>query len=111
PAQRVDQYLANSRTTQGRIHAYFGRDSRVVHPPVDTERFTPRTPGSNYLVLSELMPHKRIDVAVEAFNRLGLPLLVAGDGPEMRHLRSLARPAVRPLGRVSDSEVAEPLQG
>ena len=110
-AQRVDQYLANSRTTQGRIRAYFGRDSRVVHPPVETERFAPGTPGDHYLVLSELMPHKRIDVAVEAFNRLGLPLLVAGDGPEMRHLRSLAGPTVRLLGRVSDSEVAELLQG
>ena len=110
-AQRVDQYLANSRTTQARIRAYFGRDSRVVYPPVDTERFGPRPLGDHYLVLSELMPHKRIDVAVEAFRRLGLPLLVAGDGPEMRRLRALAGPRTRLLGRVSDADVENLLGG
>ena len=83
--------MTNSRTTQARIKAYFGRESRVVYPPVDTERFRPRPVGDHYLVLSELMPHKRIDVAVEAFNRLRLPLVVAGDGPDRRRLRRLAR--------------------
>ena len=106
-AQRVDQYLANSRTTQGRIRAYFGRDSRVVHPPVDTTRFSRRPVGDHYLVLSELMPHKRIDIAVRAFRELGLPLLVVGDGPEMRRLRALAGQGTKLLGRVSDAEVAE----
>src|ERR687885_123218 len=69
-AQRVDAYLANSQTTRRRITAYFGRDSRVVHPPVDTARFDPsRAPApadaGHYMVLSELMAHKRIDVAIE----------------------------------------------
>jgi glycosyltransferase involved in cell wall biosynthesis len=110
-AQRVDSYLANSETTQRRIQAYFGRDSRVVHPPVETDRFDPRTAAGgrgsdHYLVLSELMPHKRIDVAVQAFNRLRLPLVVAGDGPDLRRLRALAGPTVRFAGRVSDAEVA-----
>src|SRR3954470_5135028 len=81
-AQRVDRYVTNSHTTQSRVRAYFGRDSNVVYPPVDTARFTPETPGDRYLVLSELMPHKRIDLAVRAFTRLGLPLTVAGDGPD-----------------------------
>src|SRR5919202_1620336 len=79
-AQRVDSYVANSRTTSGRIRAYFGRESRVIHPPVQTDRFEPLPAdrlGDHYLVLSELMPHKRIDVAVHAFNELGLPLVVA----------------------------------
>ena len=111
----MDAYLANSATTQRRIQAYFGRDSRVVHPPVEIERFDPSGAaggerGDHYLVLSELMPHKRIDVAVEAFNRLRMPLVVAGDGPDMRRLRALAGPTVKFAGRVSDQEVARLLE-
>jgi glycosyltransferase involved in cell wall biosynthesis len=110
-AQRVNGYLANSQTTHRRIQAYFGRDSRVVHPPVETERFDPSAAargvtGDHHLVLSELMPHKRIDVAIHAFNQLRLPLVVAGDGPDMRRLRALAGPTVRFTGRVSDQDVA-----
>ncbi|MFL5885443.1 MAG: glycosyltransferase [Thermoleophilaceae bacterium] len=105
-AQRVDSYLANSRTTQARIRAYFGRDSRVVYPPVEVGRFSPGKVGDRYVVLSELMPHKRIDVAVEAFNRLRLPLVVAGDGPDARRLKRLAGPTVSFVGRISDADVA-----
>ncbi len=105
-AQRVNRYLTNSRTTQARIRAYFGRESTVVHPPVETSRFQRGDVGDNYLVLSELMPHKRIDVAVQAFNRLRLPLLIAGDGPDMRRLRRLAGPTVSFAGRVSDEDAA-----
>jgi glycosyltransferase involved in cell wall biosynthesis len=110
-AQRVDRYLANSRSTQKRISAYFGRDSTVVYPPVETERFSPGPVGDYYLVLSELMPHKRIGTAVEAFNRLRRPLVVVGDGPDMRRLRRLAGPTVRLLGRVDDARVAQLLSG
>jgi glycosyltransferase involved in cell wall biosynthesis len=106
-AQRVNRYVTNSRTTQARIRAYFGRESTVVHPPVDTSRFSPGEVGDSYLVLSELMPHKRIDVAVQAFNRLGLPLVVAGDGPDMRRLRRLAGSNVSFAGRVTDATAAE----
>jgi glycosyltransferase involved in cell wall biosynthesis len=105
-AQRVDRYVAISRTTQKRIASYFGRDSHIVHPPVDTSRFSPGPVGDHYVILSELMPHKRIDTAVHAFNQLGLPLVVVGDGPDERRLRRLARPNVRFAGRVSDAEVA-----
>jgi glycosyltransferase involved in cell wall biosynthesis len=109
-AQRVNRYVTNSRTTQARIRAYFGRESTVVHPPVDTSRFEPGPVGDHYLVLSELMPHKRIDMAVAAFNRLRLPLVIAGDGPDMRRLRRLAGPTVSFLGRVPDGEAARLLQ-
>jgi glycosyltransferase involved in cell wall biosynthesis len=109
-AQRVDRYVTNSRTTQARIKTYFGRDSLVVYPPVDSGRFTPGRPDQHYLVLSELVSHKRIDVAIEAFNRLGLPLIVAGDGPDRRRLRRLAGRNIRFAGRVSDEGVAELLQ-
>jgi glycosyltransferase involved in cell wall biosynthesis len=105
-AQRVDRYVTNSGTTQARIRAYFGREANIVYPPVDTGRFAVGPVGDHYLVLSELMPHKRIDVAVEAFTRLGLPLVVAGDGPAARRLARTAGPTIRFAGRVSDAEAA-----
>ena len=105
-AQRVDRYITNSRTTQARIRNYWNRDSVVVYPPVETSRFQPGEVGQHYMVLSELMPHKRIDVAIEAFNKLGLPLVVCGDGPEARALRRIAGPTIQFVGRVSDPEAA-----
>jgi len=105
-AQRVDRYVTNSRTTQARIKAYFGRDSHIVYPPVATERFRPQPAGDHYLVLSELVSHKQIDVAIEAFNRMRLPLVVTGAGPDRRRLRQLAGPTIRFAGRVSDNEAA-----
>jgi glycosyltransferase involved in cell wall biosynthesis len=107
-AQRVDRYVANSETTRRRIGRYFNRDATVLHPPVDTARFTAAGEiGDSYVVLSELMEHKRIDLAVRAFNRLGLPLLVVGNGPDARRLHRLAGPTVRFTGRLSDQRVAE----
>jgi glycosyltransferase involved in cell wall biosynthesis len=110
-AQRVDRYVANSETTQRRIARYWGRDSTVLHPPVETGRFTPRDDvGDSYVVLSELMPHKRIDLAIEAFNRLRLPLTIVGNGPDARRLRRLAGPTIQFTGRVSDEEAAYQLE-
>src|SRR6201995_2162071 len=109
-AQRVDAYVANSAITAGRIRRYFGRDAEVLHPPVELGRFAPGPVGEHYLVLAELMPHKRIDVAIRAFNELGRPLVVVGDGPEARRLRRLAGPTVRLTGRLGDGEVAELLR-
>ncbi len=106
-AQRVDRYVAISRTTQGRIESYFGRESSIVYPPVETSRFAPGVAGEHYLVLSELMPHKGIDTAVRAFSALGRPLVVVGDGPDWQRLRRLARPNVTFTGRASDERVAE----
>jgi glycosyltransferase involved in cell wall biosynthesis len=106
-AQRVDRYITNSRITQARIKTYFGRDSRIVYPPVATGRFRPGAVGDHYLVLSELVSHKRIDAAVHAFNRLGLPLVIAGDGPDRRRLRRLAGASISFAGRVSDEEAEE----
>jgi glycosyltransferase involved in cell wall biosynthesis len=105
-AQRVDRYVANSETTRRRIARYFTREAEVVYPPVEIERFTPATPGDHYVVLSELMPHKRIELAVQAFNALRRPLVVVGDGPDARRLQRLAGPTVRFTGRVPDVEVA-----
>jgi glycosyltransferase involved in cell wall biosynthesis len=110
-AQRVDRYIANSATTQRRVARYFNRDATVLHPPVETQRFAPGQVGDYYLVVSELMAHKQIGVAVEAFNRLRLPLVVVGDGPESRRLRRMAGPTVRFEGRVSDAEAEELFAG
>ena len=109
-AQRVDAYVANSAVTAARIRRYFGRDAKILHPPVELSRFSPGPVGAHYLVLAELMAHKRIDVAIRAFNALRLPLVVVGDGPESRRLRRLAGPTVRLTGRLSDGEVADLLR-
>src|SRR3954467_834093 len=105
-AQRVDRYVANSRMTAERVRRYLGRDSTVVHPPVEIDRFSPRAVGEHYVVLAELMAHKRLDIAIEAFSRLGLPLVVIGAGPGRRRLRRLAGPTVTFTGRLSDAGVA-----
>jgi glycosyltransferase involved in cell wall biosynthesis len=110
-AQRTNRYIANSQTTQARIRAYFGRDADIVYPPVETGRFSPGAVGDYYLLVSELMPHKQIDIAVDAFNRLRLPLVIVGDGPDGRRLRRRAGPSVSFAGRVSDAEVATLMEG
>ena len=109
-AQRTDRYVANSRTTQARIRAYFGREARVVYPPVETSRFKPGCVGDHYVIVSELMGHKQIDEAIVAFNHLRLPLIVIGDGPAGRSLRRMAGPTVTFTGRLPDETVAEILQ-
>lgn len=106
-ASRVTEFIAISRTVQERIRRFYGRESRVVYSPVDTSQYRPVAPGEKgdyYLVLSRLLPYKRIDVAVEACNRLRLPLVVAGEGRDAPRLRQLAGPTVRMTGRVSDAE-------
>jgi glycosyltransferase involved in cell wall biosynthesis len=110
-AQRVDRYMANSATTRRRVAHYFNREATLVYPPVEIDRFAPGPVGDYYMVLSELMHHKRIGVAVEAFNRLHQPLIVVGDGPDARRLRRLAGPTVHFAGRVSDAEAARLLAG
>src|SRR4051795_2028759 len=109
-AQKVDRYVANSETTARRVRRYFSRDAAVVSPPVELERFRVAgrdAVGAEYVVLSELMRHKRIDVAIEAFNRLRLPLVVVGNGPDERRLHRLAGPTVRFEGRVSAERAAQ----
>ncbi|MEI7889422.1 MAG: glycosyltransferase [Actinomycetes bacterium] len=110
-AREVDLYVANGEITRERLARSFGRSSSVLHPPVDVGRFRVGRPGDRFVVLSELMTHKRIDVIVQACSQMGLPLTVMGDGPDLRRLRSLAGETVEFTGRVADSEVAERLSG
>ncbi len=110
-ARRTDRYIANSTVTRERIRAYFGRESQVVYPAVETSRFVPGQVEDHYVTVAELMPHKQLDVAIAAFNELQRPLVVIGDGPVARQLRRLAGPTVTFTGRVSDPEVARIVAG
>lgn len=100
---RVDVFLANSTHTARAIRECYGREATVVHPPVDTEFFTPDPAierGEHYLVLSALEPYKRIDLAIEAANRLGVQLRIGGDGSQRRRLERLAGATVCFLGEI-----------
>jgi len=104
-AQRVDLFVANSKTVQERIKKYYGRDSIVIHPPVETEKFYISNEPKNYfLVGGRLVPYKRYDLIVEAFNRIGLPLKIFGTGPIEADLKKQAKKNIEFLGRVSDEE-------
>lgn len=107
-ADRVDLFIANSRTVAERIRKYYGRDSEVVYPPVETAMFSAADgPGEFYLAGGRLVPYKRFDLVIEAFNRLGLPLVIFGDGPLHGDFVRKARPNIRFAGRVSDEKKAE----
>lgn len=103
----VDHFVAISQHIADRIRRVYGRAADVIHPPVDVERFrVADTAGEFYLVVSALVPYKRVDLAVVAARRLQRRLLVVGAGPEERSLRALAGPTVEFLGWRSDREVA-----
>jgi glycosyltransferase involved in cell wall biosynthesis len=103
-AQRVDRIAANSAYISDRILKYYGRQSTVIYPPVDTKRgWIEQNHDDYYLSVSRLVPGKRVDLLVEACNRLGRKLVIAGDGPEMARLRLMAGPTVELLGRVDES--------
>jgi len=98
-AARVDHFVANSHCVKQRIERYYHRDAQVIHPPVDVDRFEPTAEiGDAYLMVGELVPYKRPELAVEAFNRLGLPLIVIGGGERLKAVRALAGPTVKVLG-------------
>lgn len=106
-AGRVDAFATISREVQGRVRHLYGRESVIVHPPVNTHNFAPREGGQGeyFLIVSRLIPYKRIDLAIEALNGLGLPLWIAGEGRDRAKLEALAEPNVRFLGRVPDAEL------
>ncbi|MBW2059621.1 MAG: glycosyltransferase [Deltaproteobacteria bacterium] len=107
-SERVDHFIAISRHVARRIKKYYRRDSKIIHPPVDTRRFRV-SKGSDdfYLIVSALAPYKGIDLAVQAFNRLGYPLKLIGSGQDEKRLRAMARPNIEFLGWQPDDVVAE----
>jgi glycosyltransferase involved in cell wall biosynthesis len=106
-ATRVDRYVAISHYVAGRIGRYYNRRSAVVHPPVDTDFYTPesRSSSAGFLIVSALVPYKRLDVAIEACRRVNVPLTIIGTGPEEARLRAQAGPDVRFLGWLRDEEI------
>lgn len=110
-ADRVDRFVANSHFVAGRIRKYWRRDAEVVHPPVEVSSFSPHERrGPHYLLLGQLVPYKRADLAVRAFTELGLPLVVVGDGAERAALARHAGRSVELLGPQPFEVVRELLQ-
>lgn len=106
-ADRVDHFIANSETVKNRISKYYRRDSTVINPPVDTDKFFVSDKLGEYFVAGgRLVPYKRVDLVVQAFNRLGWPLKIFGIGPELKKLKNIARPNIEFLGKISEEEKA-----
>ena len=106
-AGRVTVYLAGSELVRRRIGDYYGRESAVLHPPVETRRFTPAEPEDFFLTVGEVVRHKRVDVAIEAARRAGRRIKVVGTGPELPRLCARHGDHVEFLGRLSDEELAD----
>lgn len=107
-ADRVDHFVAISETVRQRIKKFYRRDATVIHPPVHVARFVLEDSHDDYfLVVSRLIPYKRIDVAVQAFGLLGLPLKIVGDGRDRTRLEAMAKPNVEFLGRLPDRQVEQ----
>lgn len=108
-AQRPDVLLANSSHIQAEIKRYYDRDSTVVFPPVSLERFqkpaSKKTDRHGFIVSGRQTPYKRFDLAIEACNKLSLPLKVIGGGPDNARLKQIAGPTIQFLGRVSDAKL------
>jgi glycosyltransferase involved in cell wall biosynthesis len=111
-AQRVDDFVANSRTTWDRIRKFYRRTATIIEPPIHAAQFAggDSSDGGYYLIVSRLQSYKRFDLAVAAATRLGLRLIVAGRGPDLARLRGLAGPTVEFTGYVSDRERISLLQ-
>jgi len=107
-AKRVDHWIANSDVVRARIKRYYARDSEVIHPPVDVDAFAPAAErGDFWVIVSRLSAYKRVDVAVEAFNEVGMRLIVVGDGRERSALERIAHDNVTFAGRVDDATVKQ----
>ncbi len=106
----VHHFIAISKDIQARIKEYYQRNSVVIHPPVDTNRFQPvegKPEGDYYLVVSRLIPYKRIDLAVQALNALGQRLIIVGDGRDRKSLEAMAGPSVEFKGRLPWNKVVQ----
>jgi glycosyltransferase involved in cell wall biosynthesis len=95
-SQRVNWFVANSHHVSDRIRKYYNRDSVVIYPPVNTDFYHPAREQDDYfLLVSALVPYKKVDLAIRTFNRMQKPLLIIGNGPEEKSLKALAGPTVR----------------
>lgn len=107
-ADRVDHFIAISEVVRQRIAKIYHRDSTIIYPPVEMSRFAPASKvGDYYLIVGRLVPYRRIDVLIEAFNRLQRPLLIAGTGRDRERLEALAGPTIQFLGYVPDADLPD----
>ncbi|MCL4505370.1 MAG: glycosyltransferase [Chloroflexi bacterium] len=107
-SRRVNRFIAISGEVQQRIKTYYGRDSEIIYPPVQVERFNVSHSSDDFfLIVSRLLPYKRIDLAVETFNQLGLPLVIAGEGRDRVRLQKMAASNVKLMGRVDDATLRD----
>lgn len=107
-ADRVDHFIAISQTIRQRIAKIYRRDSTIIYPPVDTSRFAPQGSSDNYfLIVGRLVPYRRIDVLIEAFNKMNKPLVIAGSGRDRERLEAMAGPTIEFLGRVPDEDLPD----
>lgn len=104
---RVDKFIANSSYTASRIKKFYNRDCEILHPPVDTNKFSHQGYGDYYLMISRLVGYKRFDLTIEAFNENGKNLVIIGDGAEFEKYKKIAKPNVKLLGKVSDEVLAQ----
>ena len=112
-ADRVDRFLANSHHVARRIGRYYNRAATVVYPPVDTAFYHPHDAGAEdyFLMVSALVPYKRIDIAIRACTMLGAPLRIVGQGPELRRLTQMAGPTIEFMGSRPDGEIRDLYRG
>ncbi|MCC6325895.1 MAG: glycosyltransferase family 4 protein [Candidatus Brocadia sp.] len=113
-SERVDYFVANSYHVANRIKKYYKRLAEVIHPPVDCSLYTPQEnykEGNYYLLVSAFAPYKRIDIAIEAFERMGLPLILIGEGQEERRIRKMAKKHVQCIGWQSSESLREYYRG
>ena len=107
-SRRVNYFIANSRHVQKRIKKYYEKEATIIHPPVDTELFTPKKTkekGDYFLIVSAFAPYKRLDLAVEAFNQLGLPFFIIGEGQDSKRLKNMALSNIQFEGWLDNSEI------
>jgi glycosyltransferase involved in cell wall biosynthesis len=110
-ASRVDHFVANSHFVARRIWKTYRRPAQVIYPPVAVDRFQPKSQREDfYFILSRFVPYKRVDLVVEAFTRLGLPLVVIGDGANWQQVKALAGANIQLLGHQSDAVVVDYMQ-
>ena len=111
-ARQPDHFIANSKLVADRIYKAYGRFAEVIFPPIDVNRFAiSELQSDHFVVLARLVPYKRIDLAVDAFTRMGRKLVVIGSGPALGGLRKNAGPTISFVGRISDEKVEEYVSG
>jgi len=107
-SRRVNHFIANSRHVQKRIKKYYNQEATIIHPPVDTELFTPdRSEGKEdyFLIVSAFAPYKRLDLAVDAFNQLNLPFFVIGEGQDAKRLKEMAKTNIHFEGWLDNTQI------